>query len=300
MTNENVRLGTNPIGWSNDDLPELGGDIPLETCLADASEAGFVGIELGNKFPREAAQLKPILEQHGLALVSGWYSGSLVRGSADLDWDNMAKHLDLLEQMGCQVLVYCDTTDAVHGDRSKSLIARPVLPDDAWRPFCDRLTDVADRMADRGICMAYHHHMGTVVQTEAETDRLMEETGTSVGLLLDTGHATFAGGDPVALARRHADRIVHFHAKDVRDNVMQLALANGCSFLDAVIDGVFTVPGDGCVDIGGALEPLVDADYEGWLVVEAEQDPVKSNPLDYAKMGHANLQRMARSVGLLG
>jgi len=300
MVTETVRLGTNPIGWSNDDLPELGGDIPLETCLSDTAQAGFSGIELGNKFPRDAAQLQPILEQHGLVLVSGWYSGSLVHGSVDLDWANMADHLDLLEKMGCQVMVYCDTTDAVHSDRSKSLTARPVMPEDNWRPFCDRLTQMADRMADRGIRLAYHHHMGTVIQTEAETDRLMEETGESVGLLLDTGHATFAGADPTALAKRHADRIIHVHTKDVRDRVMQLALANGCSFLDAVIDGVFTVPGDGFVDIGSALAPLAEVDYKGWLVVEAEQDPIKANPLEYATLGHRNLRALAKKTGLLG
>jgi myo-inosose-2 dehydratase len=300
MASDQVRLGTNPIGWSNDDLLELGGDIPLESCLSQASQAGFVGIELGNKFPRDAALLRPVLEPYGLALVSGWYSGSLLHGSVDVEWEEMASHLDLLEQMGSNVMVYCDVTDAVHGDRTKSLIARPRIPEDAWRGFCDRLTQLAERMEERGVRMAYHHHMGTIIQTEAETDRLMEETGPEVGLLLDTGHATFAGGDPVAMATRHAERIIHVHTKDVRNNVMQLALANGCSFLDAVIDGVFTVPGDGDVDIESALLPLAEEDYRGWLVVEAEQDPEKANPADYARMGYENLHAMATKVGLLG
>ncbi|MEM7444642.1 MAG: myo-inosose-2 dehydratase [Pseudomonadota bacterium] len=296
---EGVRLGTNPIGWSNDDMLELGGDIPLETCLAQASAAGFAGIELGNKFPRDATLLRPILEAHGLDLVSGWYSGSLLHGSVDVEWTEMAGHLELLEQMGSKVMVYCDVTDSVHGDPNKSLIARPRIPDDSWRGFCDRLTQLAERMEERGMRMAYHHHMGAIIQTEAETDRLMEETGPEVGLLLDTGHATFAGGDPVAMAKRHAERIVHVHTKDVRNNVMQLALANGSSFLEAVVDGVFTVPGDGDVDIEGALVPLAEEDYRGWLVVEAEQDPEKANPAEYARLGYKNLHALATKVGLL-
>lgn len=299
MTEQKVRLGTNPIGWSNDDLPELGGDISLETCLAEAAEAGFAGIELGNKFPRNSAQLRPILDAHGLVLVSGWYSGSLRHGTVDVEWTEIADHLTLLEEMGCDVLVYCDTTDSIQADRTRSLITRPLMTEDAWRPFCDRLTELAEKTAERGLRLAYHPHMGTLIQTEAEADRLMEETGDAVGLLLDTGHITFAGGDPVAFAERHAARIAHVHAKDVRQPVMQSILTNGGSFLDAVIDGVFTVPGDGSVDFEGALKPLAAVDYKGWLVVEAEQDAAKANPLQYASMGFRNLSRFATTAGLL-
>jgi inosose dehydratase len=292
-----VRLGTNPIGWSNDDLRELGRETPLETCLAEARSAGFAGIELGHKFPREAALLRPVLDRHGLALVSGWYSADLLTRETGAEFAAMQPHLALLRAMGCSVLILADTGRAIHGDRSAALSQRLVLTDAAWAVFADRLTALADRVAREGLAIAYHHHMGTVVQSEAEIDRLMAMTGAGLGLLLDTGHAAFAGADPVGLARRHRARIAHVHCKDVRQAVMAQAIRDDWSFLDSVVAGVFTVPGDGAVDFPAVLAEF--STYDGWLVVEAEQDPVKADPLTYARLGHANLAGFAKRAGLL-
>ena len=293
-----VRLGVSPIGWSNDDLPELGGDTPLDLCLAEARQPGFAGIELGNKFPRDPAVLRPILERHGLALISGWYSGGLLAHSVEEELAAIEGHRALLVAMGCAVLVYAETSGGIAGDRRRRLSSRPRLLDEEWRDFGGRLTELADHLTRGGIRLAYHHHMGTVVENEAEIDRLMAMTGDSVGLVLDTGHLAFAGADPAAVARRHGRRINHVHCKDVRDDVLAWVRGGDASFLDAVIAGVFTVPGDGSIDFAAVLEALAAAEYRGWLVVEAEQDPAKARPLAYARLGFAHLSATVARVGL--
>ena len=292
-----IRLGTNPIGWSNDDLQSLGGATPLETCLREAREAGFEGIELGHKFPRTPDALRAVLAAHGLDLVSGWYSSALLQRDAGTELAALRLHLDLLKALGCTVLILAETSGAVHAKRTARLSQRPVLRDPEWTLLAGRLTQLADAIAAEGVALAYHHHMGTVVQTGAEIDRLMAATGDSVRLLLDTGHATFAGTDPAALARHHRARIVHVHCKDVRRATLQTALADDLSFLDSVVAGVFTVPGDGMVDFTAVLGAL--SGYRGWLVVEAEQDPAKADPLVYARLGAANLRLLAQQAGLL-
>ena len=293
-----VRLGISPIGWSNDDLPELGGDTALETCLAEARLAGFQGIELGNKFPLDPAVLRPILERHGLSLISGWYSGRLLDRSVTEELAVIEVHRALLVAMGCAVLVYAETSRSIAGDRCRPLSGRPRLGDGGWRDFGGRLTDLAQRLSRRGIRLVYHHHIGSVVESEAEIDRLMAATGDSVALLLDTGHLAFAGVDPAVLARRYGHRIAHVHCKDVRRDVLAGVRAGDASFLAAVLDGVFTVPGDGCIDFGAVLAALAAADYRGWLVVEAEQDPAKAPPLAYARLGFAYLSAAAARAGL--
>jgi len=293
----NVTLGINPITWTNDDMPELGGDIPLDVCLAEARLAGFSGIEMGGKFPRDAATLRPILERHGLDLVSGWYSAHLCRRTVDEESAAVEPHLSLLAAMGCKVIVFAEGHGSTDGDPSAPLSRRPVLEERAWPQFCARLDAIAQRLRERGVRLAFHHHMGTVVQTEAEIDRLMAETTRDVGLLLDTGHLVFAGGDPVAVARRHAGRIVHVHCKDVRRDVLNDVLADDRSFLHAVLDSVFTVPGDGSIDFRAVLAELRHGGYQGWLVVEAEQDPAKAHPLTYARMGFTNLSAAANAAG---
>jgi inosose dehydratase len=294
-----VRLGISPIGWSNDDLPELGGTTPFETCLAEARLAGFEGIELGNKFPRDPAVLQPILERFELSLISGWYSGRILERSVGEEMVAVEDHCALLVAMGCRVLVYAETSGSIAGNRGRPLSGRPRLGDSDWRDFGGRLTDLAKRLLGRGIRLVYHHHMGTVVESEAEIDRLMAATGDSVGLLLDAGHLAFAGADPAGLAWRYGERIKHVHCKDVRPGVLARVHAADASFLDAVLDGVFTVPGDGCIDFAEVLMALAAAHYSGWLVVEAEQDPAKAPPLAYARLGHTHLSATAVRTGLL-
>ena len=292
-----VTLGINPITWTNDDMPELGGDTPLEVCLTEARAAGYAGIELGGKFPREAAVLRPLLARHQLDLVSGWYSAHLARRTVAEELAAVSAHLDLLAAMGCKAMVFAEGHGSTDGDPAAPLSTRPVLNETAWPGFCARLNEVARHLRGRGVRLAFHHHMGTVIQTEAEIDRLMANTDPDVGLLLDTGHLVFAGGDPVAVARRHGSRIVHVHCKDVRAAVLAEVLRNDRSFLRAVLDGVFTVPGDGSIDFAAVLIELRRAGYAGWLVVEAEQDPAKAHPLTYATMGFANLKRAAEDAG---
>jgi len=292
-----VRIGTTPIAWSNDDLPELGGDTPLETCLAEAREAGFTGIELGNKFPADPAALQAVLGRHGLSLVSGWYGAALRHRGVEAEIAAMRPHLDLLHACGCSVMVFAETSDTVQGRRDVPVTARPVMPTDEWPAFLERLGRLGDWMAGQGVRLAFHHHMGTVVETAAEIDRLLSGTPDSVGLLFDTGHLAFAGEDPAVVARRWAHRISHVHAKDIRPGVLAQARRERWSFLDAVVAGVYTVPGDGCVDFAAALRPLAEAGYAGWLIVEAEQDPAKAHPLTYAKAGYAHLRSTANLVG---
>ena len=286
-----IRFGANPIIWSNDDLRELGGDIPLETCLAQAQQIGFEGMELGHKFPRDADELAAVLGRFGLACVSGWYSAQLLARDVRAELEQLRPHLDLLKALGSSVLVFAEVSGAIHGDRRRPLGERPRLPAGEWRQFGRRLTEVAAATAAEGMQLAYHHHMGTVVESEADIDALMEMTGDEVGLLLDTGHASFAGADAVALARRHAGRVRHVHAKDVRAEVAEHAARSGWSFLQAVVEGVFTVPGDGCVPLDRVFREL--RGYSGWIVLEAEQDPEKADPVKYATLGLRTLRRLA-------
>lgn len=291
-----IRIGANPIGWSNDDMQELGGETPLETCLAEAREVGFEGMELGNKFPREPAALKAALAPFGLACISGWYSAELLTRSAEDEIAALKPHLDLLKAMGSDVLVFAETSNCIHGDRAAPLSRTPRLEQSEWARFGRRMTQVGEHTAAQGIRLAYHHHMGTVVQTQADIDALMANTGPAVHLLLDTGHATWGGADPAQLARRYRDRIAHVHTKDVRKAVMEQANARDLSFLDSVIAGVYTVPGDGMVDFAAIFRELPD--YAGWVVIEAEQDPAKAHPLTYARKGHAHLTKVLAETGL--
>ena len=293
-----VRIGINPITWSNDDLPALGGQIPLARCLAEGKRAGYAGFELGNKFPREIGPLRAALAPQGLSLVSGWFSGALATLSVAEEIARLGPHLALLEAMRCEVLVYCDTSAAIHGDLSAPLSRRPLLTDAQWPPFCDKLNRLAAHCLGQGVQLAYHHHMGSIVQTEEDIHRLLDHTGPELGLVLDTGHLAFAGGDPSALYRRYGDRVKHIHLKDTREAIVRDAKNRDLSFLQAVLNGAFTVPGDGGLDYPGLFAELGRAAYRGWLVVEAEQDPVIAPPLHYARLGARHVAQLCAAHGL--
>lgn len=285
-----IRLGANPIIWSNDDMRELGAATSLETCLAQARDIGFEGMELGHKFPREPRELAATLARFGLACVSGWYSAELLTRAAPAELVQLRPHLDLLKAAGSSVLVFADVSGAIHGDVTRPLSQRPRLSPRDWGEFGRRLTQLAAATAAEGVRLAYHHHMGTVVQSEGDIAALMDATGPEVSLLLDTGHAAFAGADPAALARRYAARISHLHAKDVRAAVCERARREDWSFLRAVVAGVFTVPGDGSIGFERVFEEL--RGYAGWVILEAEQDPGKADPMTYATLGYRNLRRL--------
>lgn len=293
-----VRLGVNPLLWTNDDLPMLGDETPLAACLAEARLAGFTGVEMGRKFPRNYAELGPLLEHESLVLASGWYSSRLLERDVAAEIQAMQGHLALMQAAGVGAMVFCETARCVHLDRTTPVSRRPRLGEAEWDVLLPRVQAVADYLADHGVRMAYHHHMGTVVQAEADVARLMDGTSTNVGLLLDTGHCRFAGGDPLAWARRWGERIVHVHCKDVREFVLARVRNRDASFLDAVLDGVFTVPGDGDLDYAAILRELVAHGYAGWLIVEAEQDQAVAPPWPLAQRSHRFLAETAQGAGL--
>ena len=287
-----VRIGINPISWSNDDLPSLGGEIPLDVALTQGKAIGYEGFELGNKFPRESKALGRVLAAHGLSLVSGWYSGRLAHRSVEEEIAAVGAHLALLADNGATVMVYGEVADSIQG-APVPLYKRPrFVRDDDWKRYGERVTALARHTLAHGVRLAYHHHMGAYVQAPEDVDRLMDLTGGEVGLLFDTGHMTFAGGDAATVLAKHASRVCHVHCKDVRPSVIELAGNRQWSFLEAVINGAFTVPGDGVVDFGRLLGILRDHAYRGWLVVEAEQDPAVAPSYSYAEMGYRHLQRL--------
>jgi len=293
-----IRIGINPLTWTNDDLPSLGADTPLSQCLTEGKSAGYAGFELGNKFPRESSKLNEVLDKHELALVSGWFSGNLLTLSVEEEIAAIEDHLQLLKKGGATVMVYCEVTGCIHGEQNTPLAQRPVMDKNGWVAFGERLTIVADYCLSQGVQLAYHHHMGTVVESAEEIDLLMENTGDALGLLLDTGHITYAGGDPIAVYKKHAERIVHVHLKDIRTPVLKDAKNRNLSFLNSVLNGVFTVPGDGDIDYLSFFILLREMQYEGWLVVEAEQDPAIAHPLTFATLGYENIKHFAQSAGL--
>jgi inosose dehydratase len=285
-----VRIGINPISWTNDDLPWLGGDTPLDVALSEGKAIGYQGFELGNKFPRDSAALRAVLAQHGLELVSGWYSGELARRSVEDEIAAVGAHLELLADNGAKVMVYGEVADSIQG-LPVPLYKRPrLVRDEQWRTYAERLTAFAQHTLAQGVRLAYHHHMGAYVEAPADVDRLMALVGDEVGLLFDSGHMTFAGGDAVAMLAKHIGRVCHVHCKDVRPRAIELARNRDWSFLEAVINGAFTVPGDGSVDFAALIDLLRDHGYRGWLVVEAEQDPAVAPSYAYAEKGYRHLR----------
>ena len=297
-----IRLGVNPIGWSNDDLPEIGGDIPLETCLAEAKEAGFEGMEKGNKLPNDGAALKAKLAEFGLVFVAGWYSTELLTRSATEEFENARAHIAMTKGAGSNVLIAAECSNTIHGNRAIPLSKRPVLAAGDWAEYGAKMTEFASLVSGVGLKLCYHHHMGTIVQSESDIDALMANTKPPVHLLLDTGHATWGGANPASLAKRYKDRIGHIHCKDVRPAKIAEAGAKDLSFLDSIIGlgselGVYTVPGDGAIDYVAVFRELVG--YSGWVVLEAEQDPKKAPSLAYARRGVAHLRTAFAESGLV-
>jgi inosose dehydratase len=296
-----IRIGANPIGWSNDDLQDIGAHISLETCLKQAQAIGFEGMELGHKFPRNATALKEALAPYTMACVGGWHSLSLLEREAEAEFEAARPHRELLKAMGTSVFIVAETSNAIHGLRDVPLSKRPHLSDAEWKIFGARMTHLADLLQREGLQLVYHHHMGTVVQSADDIDAFMAATGPSVHLLLDTGHATWGGDDPARLAQHYHARISHVHVKDVRPDIMAQASAEDWSFLYAVLGkadafGIYTVPGDGMVDYTRFFKAL--SPYSGWVIVEAEQDPLKADPVLYATKGMSHLRQCLKEAGL--
>jgi inosose dehydratase len=293
-----IRFGVSPIAWINDDLPALGGSTPLESVLEEARDVGFSGIELGGKFPRDANVLQALLNRYQLALVGGWYSANLLTRPAAAEIQAMQSHLGLLKAMGCKVFILAETSNAIHCDQGSPLSATPRLAGSAWDEFGRKLTDVGDYLAEMGLRMAYHHHLGTVVESQQDLDRFLDCTGRSVGLTVDTGHAALGGIDALALIQDHPLRVAHVHCKDIRARVFHEVKSDSRSFLSGVISGMFTVPGDGDLEFAGVMQALAKIGYAGWIIVEAEQDPAVATPKPYAALGLKTLRREAAAANL--
>ena len=292
-----IRLGMSPISWSNDDLPQLGGDTPLEVCLRETRMAGFTGTETGGKFPKQPDALSAVLNEHDLSLVSGWYSGTLIHNDIASEIEQITPQLTLFKEVGASVIVYGETYKTIQNQQSCPLSTRLKLSEFDVAEYGKKLTRLAEHCAEQGVPLTFHHHMGTAVESEYEIDSLMSNTGEAVGLLLDTGHLLFAGGNIFSVISNHGSRINHVHTKDIRSKVMNSINKQENSFLDSVLQGVFTVPGDGMIDYDGVMRELYSAGYEGWVIIEAEQDPAKANPLEYAKIGFNALDRARRNAG---
>lgn len=280
-----ISLAIAPIAWTNDDLPELGAENTFEQCVSEMALAGFTGTEVGNKYPRDPEELRRALEMRGLRVASAWTSLFLTTKPFEETEAEFIAQRDFLKAMGADVIVVAEQGHSIQGLDQPVFDDKPEFTDEEW----DRLTTGLERLgelaAETGQKIVYHHHMGTGVQSAAEIDRLMENTDPEkVSLLLDTGHLTFAGEDAMEVANKHFDRIAHVHLKDIRPEVLEEVKEKKMSFLDGVKAGVFTVPGDGFVEIEPVVKKFADSDYKGWFVVEAEQDPAKANPLEYALM----------------
>ena len=292
-----IKIGVSPIAWSNDDFPELGGDTTLEQCLKETNEIGFSGIEAGGKFPKNSNELIPKLEKENLKLCSGWYGANLLKNTVKEEMLIMKKQLNLFKECNAPCMVVAEVSGSIQGKVKIPLSKRPILNTDEWKILYNRINEIGKYMEDNGVPLAYHHHMGTVVQSQEDTERLIDNTSDAVKLLIDTGHMMFAGGDFAKIAKDYSTRLHHVHCKDIRKEVLDVALKDDLSFIDAFFAGAFTVPGDGCINYNNFLKILKDSNYEGWLVVEAEQDPQKANPFEYGKIGFNHLKKIALDCG---
>ena len=282
---EKVKLGIAPIAWTNDDLPDLGGENTFEQCVSEMALAGFSGTEVGNKYPKDPQKLKKALELRHMQICNQWFSGFLLTKPFEEVEKEFRAQLAFLKAMGAGIIGVSEQSHSVQGQQDTPIFGHKYCMDDAeWDVFCKGLNRLGKIAADEyGICLTYHHHMGTVVQDEDEVERMMEETDAKyVSLLFDTGHFKYCGADPLKMVQKYAGRIKHVHLKDIRPEVVEKVKKEDLSFLEGVRQGTFTIPGDGCIDFEPIFRVLEENGYEGYMVVEAEQDPARANPLEYA------------------
>jgi inosose dehydratase len=292
-----AKLGMSPIAWWNDDLVELSDDVSLEECLRQSRTAGFTGMEQGRRFPSTPEEMLPILKKADVTLCGGWFSGTLVDDDLASNKDRIAAMIALFKAVDAPCIVYGEVGRSIQGDRSRPLATKPVLSEDEMKAYARKLTEFGEWCAGEGMPLCYHHHMGAVVQFEHELDMFMNHSGEGIPLLFDAGHLAFAGGDCLRAIDKHHKRITHVHTKDVRMDVINGLDRTKQSFLDAVALGAFTVPGDGSLDFEAIVKRFAEYGYEGWFVVEAEQDPVKAPPFKMAQIGHKELMRVMTAAG---
>ncbi|MCL6560711.1 MAG: myo-inosose-2 dehydratase [Firmicutes bacterium] len=281
---DKVKLGIAPIAWTNDDMPELGAENTFEQCVSEMALAGFTGSEIGNKYPKDPKVLKKALDLRGMTICNAWFSSFLTTKPLQETVDAFIKHRDFLYEVGARVIGASEQGHSIQGMMDVPVLTnKPVFTDEEWKKLAEGLNELGRLAKEKGMTLTFHHHMGTGVQTFEEIDRLMEMTDPNLlYLLFDTGHLSFSGIDPEAVLKKYAKRVKHVHLKDVRKDVLEKVKKENWSFLKAVKEGVYTVPGDGMIDYDPLFKLLAENDYEGWFVVEAEQDPAKANPLEYA------------------
>ena len=297
MTKLKAKLGISPICWWNDDLVELSDDVSLEECMRQTREAGFTGLETGRRFPMDADVLAPLLKKHDVGVCGGWFSGTLLEGDMEKNKAAIAGQMALFKAVGAPCIVYGEIARSIQGDRSKPLATKPKLDEAQIKVYARNVTAFGEWAADQGMPLSYHHHMAAVIETEAELDLFMKHSGEGIPLCFDAGHMAFAGGDVLRVIDKHHKRITHVHTKDVRMEVINKLDRSKDSFLDAVMKGAFTVPGDGSLDFEAIVRKLAGYGYEGWFVVEAEQDPVKAPPKKMNAIGHKELLRVMAAAG---
>ena len=279
-----IQLAIAPIAWTNDDLPDLGKENTFEQCISEMALAGFKGTEIGNKYPKNPDILKHYLDLRNLKVASAWFSAYLTTKPFEETESVFIKHRDFLHAMGAKVIVVAEQGHSIQGMLDKSVFNdKPEFTEEEWNLLTDGLEKLGDLAHEKDMEIVYHHHMGTGVQTTKEIERLMDNTDPlKVSLLFDTGHLVFSGEDPINIYKKYKGRIKHIHFKDIREQVAEEVKENSDSFLNGVKKGVFTVPGDGMIDFSPIWKEIKDSGYKGWIVVEAEQDPAKANPYEYA------------------
>ncbi|ACK89252.1 Inosose dehydratase [Bacillus cereus 95/8201] len=296
MFKENtIKLGIAPIAWTNDDMPELGAENTFEQCISEMALAGFNGSEVGNKYPRNTVVLKKSLELRNLEIASAWFSTFLTTKPIEETVEEFIKHRDFLHDMGAKVIVVSEQGHSIQGLMDVPLFKnKPVFTEEEWDKLADGLHHLGKLAQEKGLHIVYHHHMGTGVQTTAEIEKLMDMTDPElVSLLFDTGHLVFSGEEPLYILKKYLSRIKHVHLKDIRQEVVDIVKENELSFLQAVKNGAFTVPGDGVIGFDKVFTILANSDYKGWFVVEAEQDPALANPFEYALKARKFIQEKA-------
>ena len=293
-----IQIGISPIAWQNDDLPDITADFTMEQALREAREIGYTGVERGQRMPHDTDGLRTYLEQYDIALCGGWCSGAMLVNDLETEQTVVQQQVDQFIALNAPCIVYAECSNTIQGKQLTPVNDRPVLSKDEVMAYGAKLTDLAKWMADQGMPMAYHHHMGSIIESEDDVNWLMEGSGPELRLCFDTGHLLFGGGDVMATLNRWGDRVHHVHFKDIRPDVVADVRANDRSFLDAVIAGAFTVPGDGCIDFQAVADALKAMDYAGWIVVEAEQDPAKAPPYEYSKLGYDHIIDVCGKAGL--
>lgn len=287
-----VKLGIAPIAWTNDDMPDLGSENTFEQCISEMALAGFTGCEVGNKYPRDdIPALKKALSLRNMQICNAWFSSFLLTKPYDEVEKDFTDHISFLKEMGARVVGISEQSYSIQGTDKSVFKDKYIMNDDEWARLCDGVNRLGKVAKDMGISLTYHHHMGTVVQTAAEIDRLMENTDPELfSLLYDSGHLAYCGEDYIGVLKKYANRVKHVHLKDIRPEVIDKVKKENLSFLEGVRLGTFTVPGDGAIDFGPIFDILADSGYEGYVLVEAEQDPAKANPFEYALKARAYIR----------